>query len=76
MTSNFLLKRNLPMEPLAEVPVIEVKAFLEKDPVKMMEQCKLVAQSLHQFGILIWSDPRVNERDNEDYLDMMEEYFE
>jgi hypothetical protein len=35
------------MEPLADVPIIEVKAFLEKDPVKMDEQCKLVAQSLH-----------------------------
>lgn len=35
------------MEPLADVPIIDVKAFLEKDPVRMMEQCKNVAQSLH-----------------------------
>lgn len=64
------------METLAEVPVIDVMAFLGQDPVKMEEQCKLVAQSLHQFGILIWRDPRVNEKDNEDYIDLMEEYFE
>ena len=64
------------MEVLSEVPIIDVHAFLGKDPVKMEEQCKLVAQSLHQFGILILRDPRVNEKDNEDYLDMMEEYFE
>lgn len=64
------------MEPLADVPVIDVRAFLEKDPAKMLEQCKLVAQSLHEFGILIWRDPRVDEKDNEDYIDMMEEYFE
>lgn len=64
------------MEPLTEVPVIDVRAFLEKDPAKMLEQCKLVAQSLHEFGILIWRDPRICEQDNEDYLDMMEEYFE
>jgi hypothetical protein len=64
------------MEPLADVPTIDVKAFLEKDPVRMEEQCKLVAQSLHQFGILIWHDPRVDEQDNEDYIDMMERYFE
>ena len=64
------------MEPLAEVPVIDVQAFLDKDPTKMLEQCKLVAQSLHEFGILIWRDPRICEQDNEDYLDMMEEYFE
>lgn len=35
------------MEPLADVPIIDVKAFLERDPIKMDEQCKLVAQSLH-----------------------------
>jgi isopenicillin N synthase-like dioxygenase len=64
------------MESLADVPVIDVRAFLEKDTEKMAEQCKLVAQSLHQFGILIFKDPRVVEQDNEDYLDMMEEYFE
>lgn len=64
------------MEQLDEVPVIDVAAFLERDPQRMEEQCKLVAQSLHQFGILIWKDPRVNEKDNEDYIDMVEEYFE
>jgi hypothetical protein len=31
------------METLAEVPVIDVRAFLEKDSAKMLEQCKLVA---------------------------------
>lgn len=64
------------METLSEVPVINVRAFLEKEPGQWEEQCKLVAQSLHQFGILIWRDPRVNEQDNEDYLDLMERYFE
>ena len=65
------------MEPLAEVPIIDVAAFLNKeDPIAAEEQCKLVARSLHEFGILIWRDPRIHEQDNEDYLDMMEEYFE
>lgn len=65
------------MEPLAEVPIIDVSAFLNKeDPAMAEEQCRLVAKSLHDYGILIWRDPRVEEKDNEDYLDMMEEYFE
>jgi len=64
------------MESLADVPIIDVQAFLDKDPARMEEQCRLVAQSLHEFGILIWRDPRVNEQDNEDYIDMVEEYFE
>ena len=65
------------MESLSEVPIIDVRAFLNKeDPSAAEEQCRLVAKSLHEFGILIWRDPRIEERDNEDYLDMMEEYFE
>jgi isopenicillin N synthase-like dioxygenase len=35
------------MESLSEVPVINVRAFLEKDPAQWEEQCRLVAQSLH-----------------------------
>ena len=66
------------MESLAEVPIIDVSAFLDSsaDPAMGEEQCRLVAQCLHEYGILIWRDPRVNEKDNEDYLDMMEQYFE
>lgn len=61
------------MESLAEVPIIDVSAFLEgADPAKAEEQCRLVAQCLHEYGILIWRDPRIQEQDNEDYLDMME----
>eukprot|EP00347_Sterkiella_histriomuscorum_P021411 403334068 len=64
------------MESLTEVPVIDVRAYLDKDSEAWEEQCKLVAQSLHQFGILIWRDPRVKEEDNEEYIDLMETYFE
>ena len=64
------------MESLNDVPVIDVQAYLDRVEGKWEEQCKLVAQSLHQFGILIWKDPRVQEKDNEDYLDLMEDYFE
>jgi hypothetical protein len=49
------------MESLSEIPVIDVQAYLSKEEGKWEEQCKLASQSLHQFGILIWKDPRVNE---------------
>ena len=39
-------------------------------------QCARVANALHRYGVLIFEDPRVKERDNEDYIDMMEQYFE
>lgn len=59
---------------LDEVPVIDVSKFLKRDE-NYEQECKKVADSLHQYGILIWRDPRVNEQDNEDYLDLMENYF-
>jgi len=58
------------------VPVIDVEAFLNRVPGKWEEECKKVAESLHKFGILIWKDPRVVEKDNDEYLDLMEQYFE
>ena len=35
-----------------------------------------VAASLHKFGVLIVKDPRVNHSTNEEYIDMVEQYFE
>jgi hypothetical protein len=64
------------METFDDVPIIDVAAFLNKGPNDNWEdECKKVADCLHRFGILIWRDPRVNEQDNEDYLDLMEQYF-
>lgn len=57
------------------VPVIDVQRFLEKLP-GWEEECLKVADCLNKFGILIFRDPRVNEQENEDYIDLMEQYFE
>lgn len=35
-----------------------------------------MADCLHKYGILIVKDPRVDEKDNNDYIDLMEKYFE
>lgn len=64
------------MESFDEVPVIDVQAYLSQNPDKIMEECKKVAESLHKFGILIWKDPRVDHKDNDEYIDLMEQYFE
>lgn len=64
------------MESFDDVPVIDVQAYLEQDPTKWKEECQKVADSLHKYGILIVRDPRVHEQDNEDYIELMEEYFE
>jgi isopenicillin N synthase-like dioxygenase len=35
-----------------------------------------VAECFHRFGILLIRDPRVDMSDNEEYIDLMEDYFE
>jgi isopenicillin N synthase-like dioxygenase len=57
-----------------EAPTINVAAFLN-DTEDKLEECKKVAESLQQFGILVFKDPRINESDNEDYLNLLEDYF-
>jgi len=39
-------------------------------------ECQKVAECFHKFGILIIKDPRVQMEQNEEYIDLMEEYFE
>ena len=60
---------------IEEVPVIDMKCFLERTG-DWEKECKKVAQSLHRFGILIVRDPRVDHSHNSEYIDMMEKYFE
>lgn len=64
------------METIEDVPIIDIESFLTEDPEKLMAECKKVAECLHKYGILIVKDPRVNHQDNEEYIDMMEKYFE
>jgi hypothetical protein len=56
------------------MPVIDVHTFLERLPGWELE-CKKVAHCLHQYGILVFRDPRAKEQENEDYIDLMERYF-
>lgn len=42
----------------------------------MKAMCQKVTDSLHKYGILFIKDPRAVEQDNNEYIDMMEKYFE
>lgn len=63
------------VEQLVEPPIIDIKCFFEKSEGWEAE-CTKVAASLHKFGILLVRDPRVNHNTNEEYIDMVENYFE
>ena len=71
---------NLANLEFKDLPIIDVEAFLNCEDKALSEAAKLesmkVAQCLHKYGICMIRDPRVNEQDNEEYIDMMEQYFE
>jgi len=60
---------------LSDFPVIDLTNYLTHGDKKASKECKLVAQFLHQYGILIVRDPRVHQRDNDIFLDVMEKYY-
>ena len=58
-----------------EIPVIDAQLYLEKAQ-GWEEECSKVAYSFHKFGIVKLKDPRVDEQANNEYIDMVEQYFE
>lgn len=60
-----------------EPPVINFQTFFDgRDNPNWEHECKKVAYSFHKFGICVVRDPRVNHEDNDNYIDMVERYFE
>lgn len=57
-----------------KVPIIDVKAFLTESP-SAKSDCKQVAEALHKYGCLVIKDPRVNQAQNDRFLDTLEKYF-
>lgn len=58
-----------------KVPVIDVKGFLTESP-SAKSDCKQVAEALHKYGCLVIKDPRVNQAENDRFLDTLERYFD
>ena len=71
-------KSEIAIEDVKELTLIDLNCFFnkEKEPNDYEAECKKVAAALHHFGICIVRDPRVYEKDNNIFLDMMERYFE
>jgi isopenicillin N synthase-like dioxygenase len=73
-----------------DVPVVDLSVYFrykesqsDSSVLKSVElqqeydaECKKVACALHQFGLVVLNDPRVSEANNNEFLDMMEGYFE
>jgi len=64
---------------LEDFPVVDLGKFLEKDKNSgngWEVECKKVASLLHRYGCLVVKDPRVDESENEKFINQMEKYYE
>lgn len=59
---------------MTNIPVIEVQHYIENNEFSL-DECKKVAECLHKFGILIFRDPRIKQEFNDQYINMLEQYF-
>ena len=66
------------------MPIIDMNLYLtgqqasqagETISDEALAECRKVAECFHQFGIILIRDPRVNMQDNDQYIDLMEQYF-
>jgi isopenicillin N synthase-like dioxygenase len=57
------------------IPSIDASLLLSNHP-KKLEECRKAVEILHQTGVMILKDPRVDEKENDRFLDMMEKYYE
>jgi|TARA_B110000305_G_C19329846_1_gene583397 isopenicillin N synthase-like dioxygenase len=55
--------------------VIDAQLYIEQKE-GWEDECKKVAYSFHKFGICKFKDPRVNSTDNDQYIDLVEKYFD
>ncbi len=67
-----------------DIPIINMELYLKattcQDLSKLSDdvriECQKVAECFHKFGIIFIRDPRVDFEENENYIDLMEDYFE
>ncbi|AEO68609.1 uncharacterized protein THITE_2170790 [Thermothielavioides terrestris NRRL 8126] len=60
-----------------DLPIIDLDVFLHqpRDSPAVQEECARAAQALISYGALVLHDSRVSERDNDTFLDLLEDYF-
>jgi hypothetical protein len=59
-----------------ELPIVELESFIDPNGTPDMAEAEKLVSSLKNYGALAVRDPRVNENDNQNFLNMMEDYFE
>jgi len=61
--------------PAPDIPTIDGHLYMNKLN-GWEKECEKVAESFHKYGMLKLRDPRVNETHNDNYIDLVERYFD
>jgi isopenicillin N synthase-like dioxygenase len=64
-----------PKFDLLQYPIVDLSGYLT-DQKTASTECQTVAYLLKKFGFICVKDPRVNNKHNDEFLDMMEKYYE
>ncbi|KAL0472961.1 hypothetical protein QR685DRAFT_515367 [Neurospora intermedia] len=67
----------VPQEIPMDLPVIDLDVYLNNpvDSPEVKAECEKAAKALITYGALVLHDSRVAEKDNETFLDLLEDYF-
>ncbi|GJN72249.1 hypothetical protein PLICBS_006321 [Purpureocillium lilacinum] len=59
------------------LPVIDLDVYLNKprDSIEVQQECAKAANALITYGALVLHDSRVADKDNDTFLDLLEDYF-
>ncbi|EAA29816.3 Clavaminate synthase-like protein [Neurospora crassa] len=67
----------VPQEISMDLPVVDLDVYLNNavDSPEVKAECEKAAKALITYGALVLHDSRVAEKDNETFLDLLEDYF-
>ena len=59
-----------------ELPVIDIGSFIDPEATPDLDEAARLVDGLRKYGALAIRDPRTDESRNQEFLNLMEEYFE
>ena len=76
----FFAKKKEAASSVLQLPEIDFGLFLNRNKDAnskklYIAECKRAAEALHEYGVCVVRDPRVDQKDNSTFIDMMEKYF-
>ena len=68
--------RQLPKLPLStiKIPPVDLTRYINKQR-GWKEDCDVISESLHRYGVCVAKDPRCKFEEKERFLDVFEKYF-